>query len=230
MEVYGPYYGLPAWRAFNRCGFFLVSAGITNVNPINDGDTEIELSAFPTNLFAPIVTPLPGTPASGKGQRIVIHVGGAEEQVVQIKDFQPDPALVIKLESPVVLANPMVPIPAGEDVKMADSPVIFVGDFPKKVQFVAVAHALDDRAVAVNAGAMNLAFDVQMSTSREGPWHVPDSLALPGGIDLAADVAAPPDRITSDFLVLPPLPFLKLVPTGGTNGSMFSLYLSRSAL
>jgi hypothetical protein len=225
---------LPPWPAvpiWHRAGFFLAAHGITNVNDIEDGDTEIELSAFPANMFAPVID-IPGhvadEPAVGKGMRIVIGVGTDDEQEVQIKDFQADPALVIILDSPVVLAIPAVPIPGGTEVRMADSPVIYTGDQDAAIYIKAVAHALDDRGGAVNAAAMNLAFETHMADNQEADdFHVPDSLALPGGLDLTAAVAAPPDRVTSDTLILPPFQYFKLVPTAGTFNSVFSLYMIR---
>jgi hypothetical protein len=213
---------------------FFPTAGIDTVGDIEDGATRIELTSIPANMYTATieVNPANNLPAVGKGQRIVLDPAG-QNITVQIKDFVPETNILI-LERPIRLVNPMIPIPDGSDVQMALlSPVVFLGDTPKKVQLVATVLSEDDRGVDLSALAPALVLSPLMSPYRDGPFHVPGGgspLQIPNGIDLTTAAAGPGDRITSASWDLPPLGYLMFEIESGLNGSVFGLELVRSEL
>jgi len=226
MGTPGSGYNVEPWRAFYRAGLF-VDTLINTVNAATHGDTEMELDGFPPNHFAPIS---PNDPAVGKSRRFIFDPadGTGFRQVIEARDMEFDPALVLKLQDPLDFGSgPGGPFAAPIDIGMLlRSPEVLVGNYPKLVEFILTIHAFDDRGNAVSTNP-DLSFEIYMAGRRTGPYFLKTGL-------LPLSIIAPAggnDSITSETVVLPPLNYLQVeVIPGGTDAgdTVFTLEMVRS--
>lgn len=225
----------PALCLFNEQGLWTPGAGFVTTATVENGDLQIAVNALPndgaggitTNLFAPILAPLPGVPAAGAGKYLRLDPAGEDVQV-QIRSVAPfeEPGgggVIIYLESPVEGLS--APLGASAQIGMGHSPVFNVHSFPKEVVFKAVSHEFDARG---NGRTASPAIDLQlfMSDNPAGPFVSVGTISG-GGFSSATGQEL---VLAFEEFTFPPMAYGKIVPSvggGDDGGTVFSLVLSR---